>query len=338
MFLSHAASDKALVDDLKWLIQTAVGLAPSEFFYSSGMGTGIPAGRSFVEHIRDEMAGSTFVVAVMTPAFRESEFCLAELGAVWLAADKDFYPVCVPEIDRAELKATLTGLQVERVDDGPVLANLLQRICEHFEKPYNAAACSAAIEDFLATLPARLSGLAGPTTVSADELDSARATIERLGQQVTEARDQLAASRQLVEDIKSAKTLEEIEELELPDETEEQIEYLIARVRDAVLRLDMSVRQVLPYAAKAQGMPWPDHGSWERTDIQAEVDKGYLNDGDDGYVYLNTDWPDIETAVDAVRDLQQRLQTFTQDDERRFRATYRVPADVSQTAVFHELF
>jgi hypothetical protein len=99
VFLSHAAADKPLIDDLKQMIQSAVGVAPGEFFYSSGKGTGIPPGQNFVEFIRDEMEGATFVITVITPAFRESEFCLAELGAVWLAADKEFFPLCTPRED-----------------------------------------------------------------------------------------------------------------------------------------------------------------------------------------------------------------------------------------------
>jgi TIR domain len=89
VFLSHAAADKPLVDDLKQMIQSAVGLGPGEFFYSSDKASGIPAGSGFVEYIRTKMQDATFVVSVITPAFRESEFCLAELGAVWVAADKD---------------------------------------------------------------------------------------------------------------------------------------------------------------------------------------------------------------------------------------------------------
>src|SRR5277367_709096 len=105
LFISHAAADSALAEDVKIMIQKAVGLGPNRIFFSSGAGTGIPAGRNFVEYIREKMDAATFVASIITPAFRESEFCLAELGAVWVAADKDFFPMCSPEVDRGDLQA-----------------------------------------------------------------------------------------------------------------------------------------------------------------------------------------------------------------------------------------
>jgi hypothetical protein len=132
VFLSHAATDKPLIDDLKIMLQTAIGLGPGDFFYSSGAGTGVSAGQNFVDYIRTSLGDSTFVVAVITPSFRSSEFCLAELGAVWLTADKDFFPLCVPAVERADLRATLTGIQVERIDEREALASLLERVAKHF--------------------------------------------------------------------------------------------------------------------------------------------------------------------------------------------------------------
>lgn len=337
VFLSHAAADKALVDDLKTMVQSAIGLAPGEFFYSSGKGTGIPAGQNFVDHIRDEMDGATFVVSIITPSFRESEFCLAELGAVWLLADKDFYPLCTPEVDRGDLKATLTGTQVERIDEASSLADLLQRLCSHFEREYNAAACTDAVNTFLATLPARLTNLSGATKVSADELLKANATVENLGQQVVQLRDEVKAEKERFELLKAAKTADEIEEIELADDVQERLEQLLERARDAVNDLDRDVRPAIPFAMRSDGMPWPDKGSWEYTDVEKQVDKGYLTDGEDGRVYLNSDWPVVEAAIGAVRELQDHLLGMSVEEEKWFRDTYGVPADLSQTAVFDEL-
>lgn len=210
VFLSHAAVDKALVDDLKTMLQRAVGLHPDEFFYSSGKGTGVPAGRNFVEYIRSQMDDSAFVIAVITPAFRSSEFCLAELGAVWLATDKDFYPLCVPSVDRGDLKATLTGIHVERLDERAALAALLQRIAAHFGRDYNAPACDEEISLFQSTLPTRLASLSVPATVEASALESAQATIASLAAQLTHARDDARSQHEQVDTIKQAMSMAEI--------------------------------------------------------------------------------------------------------------------------------
>ena len=338
IFISHAAADKHLVDDLKQMIQTAVGLAPGEFFYSSGKGTGVPAGHNFVEYIRDEIDDATFVVSVVTPAFRESEFCLAELGAVWVSVGKAFCPLCTPDVNRGDLRATLAGIQVERIDDDASLADLLQRICSHFAREYNAPACVDAVNAFRATLPARLTGLAGATKVPVEELEQAQSTIQTLGQQVTELRDRLAAEQDRYDKLREAKTREEVETLDIPGDLEGRVEHLLKAARSAARGLDADVKAVLPFALRGDGMPWPDRGSWEGQDVAKEVDKGFLIDGDDGRVYLNTEWPDIEEALDALRALHDLLRQLDPDEEKWFRREYGVPADLTQTAVFDELF
>jgi hypothetical protein len=67
------------------------------------------------------------------------------------------------------------------------------------------------------------------------------------------------------------------------------------------------------------------------------VDEGFLRDGEDGCVYVNEEWPDIETAVDTIRILQECLEGLSTEARRWFRATYGVPPDLTQAAVFARL-
>jgi len=339
VFLSHAAVDKPLIDDLKTMLQRAIGVQPSEFFYSSGRGTGVPAGENFVEYIRSMMVDSTFVVAVITPAFRNSEFCLAELGAVWLAADKDFYPVCVPAVDRGELKATLTGIQVERIDERATLADLLQRVALYFGREYNAPACDEEISVFMGTLSTRLATLAAPTMVPASELEVAQATIDSLGEHLSKARDEVEAERQRGDEIKRAKTLAEIEEIErsIPSDIREQIVSLLATAGAAVYAVPTAVSDALPFELRGEGMPWPDYGSSEHDGIARQVDDGRLRDNGDNTVSVNREWPDVRKAAEAVEELQAALNHLDIDAEAWFLDKYGVPADLRQGAAFRKL-
>jgi hypothetical protein len=338
VFLSHAAADKALVDDLKTMLQQGIGVGPTEFFYSSDKGSGIPAGSNFVDYIRGQMQGSTFVVAVITPVYLESEFCLAELGAVWASADKDFFPLCVPRVSRADLKATLTGIQVERIDERGPLAELLQRLCAHFDRVYVAAACDTAIGVFLATLGEKLDALQGSTKVPAERLEEANKTTQALAEQLNASREEVESERGRYAALEAAKTKEEIEALDLPEDEIEQIKHLLKEARSAVGPLKSSIRQVIPFRmqGRGSGMPWPS-GQWERNDLQDEVDAGYLLDGEDGFVYLNTDWPDIAAAVEAASALQDAFENMTTDARQWFLREYAVPPDLQQAAAFKEL-
>jgi len=338
VFLSHAAADKPLVDDLKTMLQTAIGLGPDEFFYSSGAGTGVPTGQNFVEYIRSSLDGATFVLAVITPSFRGSEFCLAELGAVWLAADKNFYPLCVPKVDRASLKATLTGIQVARIDEREALAELLQRIAHHFGRDYNAAACDSAISMFLGTLGARLENLSKPAMVASSELDAEKETTAALGAELTRTRDQVAAERRRADEILEAKTREEAIALSLPQDERARIQALIKSARDAVREVKPAVAMALPFYLRGDEMPWPDRGDWAYEHVVGAVQDGHLKETGEGLtVVINQDWPDVEAAAAACDELQQCLSRLDVAGEEWFKQTYGVPADIRQGAVFREV-
>jgi hypothetical protein len=187
IFLSHAAADRALTDDLKRMLQASIGLAPDDFFFSSGVGTGVPTGESFIDYIRQAMRDAQLVVAVITPAYAQSPFCLAELGATW-ALGPSFFPLAAPQIDRGRLGATLTGIQVERIDADEALAGLHQRVCEILGRPMNAPAFQAEMRLFAATLPTRLGNLAKPSVVDHDLLAQAEQARDTAVQQLLSAR------------------------------------------------------------------------------------------------------------------------------------------------------
>ncbi|HYJ00336.1 MAG TPA: toll/interleukin-1 receptor domain-containing protein [Thermoleophilaceae bacterium] len=337
VFISHAAADKTLADDVKVLLQTGIGVAPGEIFYSSHKGTGVPAGANFVEYIRDQMAGPTLVIAVITPAFRDSEFCLAELGAVWLAADMRFHPLSSPDIDRRSLQATLTGIQVEPLDQRGTLIELLQRVGTHFERDFNAPACDDAVSVFLTTLPTRLETLTAPEKVPARDLDAANGTIEKLAAQLVEARDELEAERRRLEELRAAKTRDEVNAIDQSASLSEAIEVLVEAARHAVSGLDGAVADAIPYHLKGAGMPWPDSYGSASESIKRAVDDGYLTEGGDGLLHLNLSWPPISGAVDSVITLQAALRSLASDEEEWFKTTYDVPPNLSQGAAFRQL-
>jgi hypothetical protein len=337
LFISHASDDRALIDDVKTMLQSAIGLAPEDIFYSSDKGTGIPAGSNFADYIKTKMRESTFVVAVITPAYLESEFCIAELGAVWALADKDFFPLCVPDVSRSDLRATLTGIQVERIDEGEPLSELLQRVAEHFGHRYNAPAGTKAINVLLAILDQKLKALRGPTRVPVEKLDEAREALDALAEQLASTQGELKKERERYTALEAAKTQEERELIRLPADEVEKVEHLIGEARYAVGKLKPAVKRVIPFHLRGyEGMPWPTD-KWEHEELSDAVDDGRLKDGGDNALYLNDEWPDVGAAIVATEELQQALGALTEEGRKWFLDRYEVPPDMSQTAAFKEV-
>jgi hypothetical protein len=167
------------------------------------------------------------------------------------------------------------------------------------------------------------------------ELDAVNA---RLVDQLTKARESYQALEQRYDELERAKTAEEIAAIAPIGDTAAQIAALLDAAQIAVYRLDSTVKKVLPYELKGEGMPWPHVGDYAHDGVREAIDQGYLTDGDDGCVYVSDQWPDIEKAVDLLRDLQSLLRGLDDDGTRWFREIYRVPPDLRQGAVFDELF
>lgn len=339
VFISHAAADKALINDLRAMLQGTIALQPGEdLFYSSGPGTGVPAGKNFIEYIRHEMEGSTFVIAVITPSFLASAFCLAELGAVWLAAeDKSFFPVSL-SIDRGDLDATLTGIHVARLDERPPLAQLLKRVSDHFGRDFNAEAADDQISTFTAILPTRVKNLASPDLVPKAELDAARAEIERLGEEITAARDEADRQHRRAEEILAARTAEEARKHAnaVPEDIEEAVNQLLEDARDAVRKLPSVAADILPYELKDEYMPKPTDDGYDYEKLQLQIDEGLIVEDQEG-LFLNEDFPVVSAALVAVRALQNYLKHLRPDQRTWFRDEFDVPPDLRTGKAFRTL-
>lgn len=341
VFISHAAVDQPLVNDLRTLIAGTIGLQPGqELFQSSGAGTGVPAGEDFVDYIREQMDSSTFVIAVITASFLQSAFCLAEFGAVWLAAEeKPLFPICVPPVDQEELGAMLPGIHVARLDERKTLVQLLRRISEQFSREYDAEVGDDSITTFQAALPARLEKLAVPKLVPAEKLEAAEATITSLGRQLVEARDEAVQERARADEILAARTREEAEERAraLPGDTKEAVEELIKHARDAISRIPWIVAQALPYELRGEPMPLSDLNEEDGGDVAPQVDEGLLRHNEDGTVSLDYSFPIVSKAATAVEELQTFLEGMSKSGREWFTKEYAVPPDLKKGKTFRVL-
>jgi len=121
LFLSHAAADTHLVEIFETLLAKSMGLTSEEIFCSSLEGQGVPKGASFVEEIRARVSDAEGVVALLTPAYLDSPFCMAELGAAW-ALKTQRLPIVVPPNTFDVMQATLLGIVGVKIDNEDALA------------------------------------------------------------------------------------------------------------------------------------------------------------------------------------------------------------------------
>ena len=106
IFISHSTKDALLVNKLVSFLRDGLGVPHEAIFCSSVYGLGIPTGEDFIEVMRDGIFEPHLIIALISPSYTESSFCLMELGAAWVQ-DCPVYPIIVPDINFEFINKTL---------------------------------------------------------------------------------------------------------------------------------------------------------------------------------------------------------------------------------------
>lgn len=79
-------------------------LTNSDIFCTSLTGN-LPTGEAFIPAIREALVNCKIVIFLITEAYMESQFCLAELGAAW-ALGQTIVPLLVPPLTHEDIART----------------------------------------------------------------------------------------------------------------------------------------------------------------------------------------------------------------------------------------
>jgi TIR domain len=112
IFVSHAAVDADIAQDLVTLLRLGAGVQHTDIFCSSVPGN-IPNGASFINQILMKLHEAELVIAILSPAYFRSDFCKAEAGAAQVkkVAGQSIFALLVPPIDFKDLDGVLHGAQ-----------------------------------------------------------------------------------------------------------------------------------------------------------------------------------------------------------------------------------
>jgi len=240
IFLSHVAAEKALAEAFETLLTKWLGITSARIFCSSLEGQGVPKGTNFVDAIRKEVGEAKVVIALISPAYLDSAFCMAELGAAWVLGTQR-YPIVVPPNTFKVIDATMLGLVAVKIDEEHALSQLLEELGKALGLDAPAAGVRGrAMEGFLKTwlkLRARIAkakrveGAVHDETV--EKLKKAKKAKEVLTADLTKARAHIAALEKLKDAAKVAEVADEFADNDWEDEFDDamsEIHGLISEV------------------------------------------------------------------------------------------------------------
>jgi len=160
VFISHAHADQQLVSEFFRLLAYGMGVKTPDIFCTSSSGQGVKIGERFTEEIHKQLVNCDLSIALISPHYYQSTFCMCELGAIWGGA-KRFIPILMPPLDYSDMKAVISGIQAVKADNRSDLDVLFDQIRPSLIDPISTAGWNREVNRFVCILPSLYRNPAG---------------------------------------------------------------------------------------------------------------------------------------------------------------------------------
>jgi hypothetical protein len=322
LFISHARDDEPLVKAFVGLLESGIGVPPRDIFCSSLKGQGIKPGAEFKDSIREHLDDATCVIALITPNFYNSAFCMCELGGVWLHA-KSFIPMIVPPLAFSDLKAVLIGLQALKIADAADLDELRDESAERLSmKPLPTPRWNEHRDSFLKELPGILRDLPANTPIprsaherTVKELDDYKAEYAKAEQEIERLQKLNADLTKLKDSAKVAAAIRK------HSTTVEAFESLVRAAKRSLAPLSFTVREALYY-----GVTGNDYYPEQWDDVHPAIEEGQVAfNADENGVHPRKSDPQVGKAIEALKELESWLDAPPEDFSDWYKTSFKDP-------------
>ena len=340
IFVGHSGADHKYVDKfVNEILKLGCEVRVRDIFYSSLPDTGVPSGEDLNHYVRERVAEGSLVIAIITPAFQSSQYCVAELGAAWSRAG-NLLPLLGPNMERSDLEGVLNSVIIKPITDSAALDEVKQRVGRAVGHTSLDTTWGVHKEKWLANKRRYARLVTTPLTVTPAELATARAELDAARAALSEALDRVAELEEENDALAELKDEEEVAAVRLPRKEVEQFQFYAEDARDRLRDVSDAVEEALRYRTTSSALPWPDNNNDYNLYRSAEesVDDGTLSDNEDGTLSVNTGFTAVKKAAEAVDRLQDFFNGSSPEFDSWFTEEYDGPPDLSARLVWRALF
>lgn len=316
IFISHAAKDKVLADALVDLLQLGLNVSSGDIFCSSLEGMGIPSGVDFISYIKDQIQSPEVVVALITPNYLTSQFCMGELGAAWAMSHRMF-PLVAPSLTYREVKGVLAGTQLTRINYPEELSDLRDNLIDVLNlSGVRSSRWEKKRDQFLKALPEVLEGLPLPDHVSVIKHNRVLEDLEGAKREASDLESEIHKLKGLISKLEMAKDRKEVVAIKRADKNEKEA------LDESENELSM-VLQSLPGCVAT--VAWKQLGVQSFVKIDAFKNESLAENlenacGDDliciddsGFCTLNERHPKIKRLIKSFKRLDKVVSNLSQE-------------------------
>lgn len=332
LFISHASSDKDLIDSFVDLLQTGIGLTHDQVFCTSLEGMGIPTGKDFIKFIHEKIQDPFLIIMVITPSYYESSFCLCELGAAWAMSHSSF-PIICPPLEYSDLEAVLQNKEVGKIDKPSDLDSLRDRIIEDgdIENPIPTNRWNVKRDQFLKRLKKTIARMGGFTNVSIEKYIELQKSYDAALQEISEKEDKLEKAKDTIKKLKKLKDSEAIKDILLEDMDEwAKFKALIEDVKDRLDELTNPAIEALYYDYSG-GTYSPSYRNrdWLYEEVKESQERGYIEGAESEDITPNKSNPRVAKAIKKLDKLKRFLGKSSTDFDDAFVEKYEFQPDMT---------
>ena len=314
VFISHASDDKELVSAFVDLLRTGLNFKAKDILCTSLPGHGLKSGENVADALRTGLQKAKVMIALITPRYYESYYCMCELGGAWVISGT-FIPVVVPPIGYDDLKAILGSLHCREITSKSGLDEVHHEVVNVVkEADAGTPTWNAKKDAFLKQLPDLLKKVKGPANVP---METHKELLEKLQEyekdfaQLDEDHTKLKAYVDELEDCKDAEQVAEIEGKHFPATDEDRIEgaldhfqTLTRSVHSEGHSLPKVVIECLFYHHRGEAYR-PKEYEWDAVERAQENGLVHI---DGSVVHPNDEHGKIERFIDAINELRDWLE------------------------------
>jgi len=322
LFISHAASDKLLVEAFVKLIEGGIGVPPLEIFCSSLKGQGIKPGIEFKSSIREHLNEATCVIALISQNYYGSAFCMCELGGAWMQT-KNLIPVLVPPLESKDLKAVLLGMQTLKMFDKSELDELRDEVAaQHPLTPLPTPRWNERRDQFLDSLPEIIADLPNTTPIDRSTFNKLLNELEEYKQEFEKNEEEIQRLNVINGELAKLKDAPKVAAVIRKHSTSIQaFEELVHAAKEALRPLPRVVEEALYYQIRREEFRPDGREEWEEVKRPIEYGQLILNNEETAVLPSESDIK-VRKAMTALDELKEWLVEPPEDFYNWYEATF----------------
>jgi len=323
IFISHSKKDKTLADCLVDLIETGIGISAQDIFCTSLEGLGIPAGVNFVDFIKEKIQNPELVILLLTRNYFYSQFCLCELGAVWILGHK-IIPLLTPPLDYSDVNDILKNIQIYKIDNPTELSQMRDEIIEYLKiKAHPTSRWEMKRDQFMKCLNNFLKSQEEPSIISITEFKKLKAKYDEALNEIDKLTEELKEKDEIIRKLSSLKDKQEVKKIlfESLDEVE-KFHHLVREAKENLRKLPRIVKEAIFLWFRNEPLKWEKFDLDKNMEIQEAIHDDFLYEASDGEIHIVEEDPQIRKALESLKELNRFIENCSFEFEEYYENKY----------------